>query len=286
MTVSPPALSGVGVWSAELRFGKPDDIVELAAELESLGYTALWIPDIGGPVFEALDLLLDSTAAVTVATGILNIWPHSPPDVGAWWNQLPADRQARIMLGLGVSHAALIGEAWSKPIATMNAYLDGLDAEGVPASSRCLAALGPRMLDVSRRRSVGAHPYLVTPEYTAIAREALGEAKLYVEQGFVLETDPDLARAAARGALEHYCGLPNYANNWKRLGFTDDDIETRSDHLVDALVVWGDADAVRVRIDAHMQAGADHVCIQALAGSGTMTAREMLQALAPNSPAR
>ncbi len=273
-------LSGIGVWSGELRFGDPGEIAASAAELEALGYTALWIPDIGGPVLDALDILLGATTTATAATGILNIWKQEPADIGTWWAGLSDDHRARIMLGLGVSHGPLIGETWGKPLATMNAFLDQLDDVSVPAERRCLAALGPKMLDLSRRRSDGAHPYLVTPEHTATAREILGSGGLYVEQGVVLSTDPEVARTAARGALEHYCLLPNYVNNWKRLGFTDDDVDTRSDRLIDALFAWGDDTAIRERVEAHRQAGADHVCIQAVGVPG-MSAQDTWRALAP-----
>ena len=223
----------------------------------------LWIPDVGGPVFEALDRLLDATTSIVVATGILNVWAHAPEETSTWWDGLDEGRRRRVMLGLGVSHAARIGETWGRPLAVMNDYLDALDAGGVPAARRCLAALGPRMLALARDRSAGAHTYLVTAEHTAEARTILGSSGLFVEQGVVLDTDPATARDVARG-LARYMSLPNYSNNWKRLGFTDEDIESTSDRLVDALVAWGDADAIRASIDAHFAAGADHVCIQVI----------------------
>jgi len=277
------ALAGTGVWSAELRYGDPAEATDVAAELESLGYTGLWIPDVGGPVFEALDRLLDATSTVTVATGVLNIWQQTPADVISWWQTLPGHRRDRTLLGLGVSHGPLIGERWSRPIAAMNEFLDALDAGGVPAERLCLAALGPKMLELARNRTAGAHPYLVTPEHTERARTAVGDAALYVEQGVVLETDPDVARATARAALEIYCTLPNYVNSWKRLGFTDDDVSTRSDRLVDALFAWGDADSINARVDEHRQAGADHVCIQVLVAPGGTPLRDAWRALAPQT---
>jgi probable F420-dependent oxidoreductase len=274
-------LTGTGIWSTELRYGEPAEIADAAAELESLGYTGLWIPDVGGPLFEAVDRLLDATSTVTVATGVLNVWQQTPAEVARWWNTSPGERRDRVLLGLGVSHAPFIGERWRRPLATMNEFLDTLDANGVPADRRCLAALGPKMLELARRRSSGAHPYLVTPEHTERARAALGDAALYVEQGVVLETDPDTARRVAREMLAIYCGLPNYVNNWKRLGFTDDDVAGPSDRLIDALFAWGDRDAIDARIDAHRQAGADHVCIQVLAAPGGVSTREAWRALAP-----
>jgi probable F420-dependent oxidoreductase len=141
------------------------------------------------------------------------------------------------------------------------------------------------MLAVARDRSAGAHPYLVTPRHTAEARSILGSGGLFVEQGVVLETDPGTARGVARAVLEHSMGLPNYTNNWKRLGFTERDIETRSDRLVDALIAWGDVDAIRERVAAHVEAGADHVCIQVLGASPDGMPRAAWRALAPRSGA-
>ncbi|NLA34554.1 MAG: TIGR03620 family F420-dependent LLM class oxidoreductase [Actinobacteria bacterium] len=265
-------LQGIGIWSSELRYGDPSEVAESAAELEALGFTALWVPDVGGPVYESLDNLLAATSTTTVATGILNVWKHDSASVGEWWPTVaPADR-ARVLLGLGVSHGPFIGEKWTKPLATMRSYLDDLDAmgdNGPPIDQRCVAALGPKMLELAAQRTAGACPYLVTPDHTAIAREALGDGGLFVEQGFILERDPLTARTIARESLDHYFGLPNYANNWKRLGFTDDDVESRSDRLIDALVVWGDVDAVGARVEEHFAAGADHVCLQSIAPFGT-----------------
>jgi probable F420-dependent oxidoreductase len=268
--MSEAAVGGVGVWWSELRYGDTAVIASKAADVESLGYSAMWIPDIGGKqsVMSAVDVLLGATERVTVATGILNVWMQTPVEVCAWWTGLPGDQRDRVLLGIGVSHGPFIGEKWERPLAVMGEYLDGLDAGSVPQERRCLAALGPKMLELARDRSAGAHPYLVTPEHTAEARSILGDAGLFVEQGVILDTDADRARSTARQGLEHYFGLPNYVNTWKRLGFTDDDVATRSDRLIDALVAWGDVDAVKERIEAHRAAGADHVCIQVIAPLG------------------
>lgn len=276
-------LQGIGIWSNELRFGDPAEAADSAAELDSLGFTALWIPDVGGPVFDALDHLLANTTTTTVATGILNVWMHEPGAVGAWWSGLDDGVRSRVLLGLGVSHRLIIGEEWVKPRAKMRSYLDGIDALGEDSPPRdrlCLAALGPRMLELSATRTGGACPYLVTPEHTAQAREILGDGGLFVEQGFMLESDAETARGIARDAIAVYFDLPNYANNWKRLGFTDDDIASRSDRLVDALVAWGDVDAVAKRCDEHFAAGADHVCLQALVPPGA-SVRDAWRAVAP-----
>jgi probable F420-dependent oxidoreductase len=278
-------LTGTGLWSFELRHHDPGEVADAAAELESLGYSAVWIPDIGGDVFTPLEHLLASTSTMTIATGILNIWMHTAAEVAEWRAGLADDRRERFLLGIGISHAPLIdpqpGMSWERPLATTRAYLDALDLGGVPVDARCVAALGPKMLELARDRSAGAHPYLVTPEHTALARGILGDAGLYVEQGVVFETDPAIARDIARQALAGYCGLPNYVNNWKRLGLTDDDVERRSDRLVDALVVWGDADTIATRVQEHRDAGADHVCIQVLNAPGAPMNRTAWRELAP-----
>jgi probable F420-dependent oxidoreductase len=172
--------------------------------------------------------------------------------------------------------------SWERPLATTRAYLDAMDEAGIPVDARCVAALGPKMLRLARDRSAGAHPYLVTPDHTATARDVLGhDALLAVEQGVVLDSDADAARATARQALSIYATLPNYVNNWKRLGFTDEDAESLSDRLVDALVAWGDVDAVAERVQAHRDAGADHVCVQLIAAPGAPVDRAAWRRLAP-----
>ncbi len=177
------------------------------------------------------------------------------------------------LFGLGVSHRPLIDRVnepgtYQKPIETMASYLDGLDAAPVPLAPqhRVIAALGPRMLELARACSAGTHPYLVTPELTHRARDGIGPDRLVAsEQAVVLETDPRKARDIGRVHLEGYLGLPNYTNNWKRQGFTDDDLaDGGSDRLVDALVVWGDEATIAARVQEHRDAGADHVCIQVL----------------------
>lgn len=277
------SLSGIGVWSSELRYADPTEIAEAAGELDSLGYTALWIPDAGGPVFESLDRLLDATSTATIATGVLNVWRHDVSEVTQWWGSLSHVRRDRFMLGVGVSHAPMIGEQWGRPLAVMNDFIDALDAGGVPAAHRCLAALGPNMIELAGRRTSGAHPYLVTPDHTAQTRVALGQSGLYVEQGVVLERDATTARGIARAALETYCRFPNYVNNWKRMGFTDEDIASRSTRLVDGLFAWGDRDSIWERVDAHHAAGADHVCIQVLKAPGQNAPRDAWRALAPST---
>ena len=274
-------LKGLGVWSAELRYGDAAQITPAAAELESLGYTALWVPDMGGSTFDALDLLLQATTTITVASGILNIWDYTPRDVAQWWHTLSATSQERLLLGVGVSHGRVVGEKWVKPLATMVTYLDGLEREGVPLSQVCVAALGPKMLELAGSRTAGAHPYFVSPEHTAGARKALGDGLLAVEQGVVLDLDVAGARELARPFVKGYGSLPNYANNWKRLGFTDDDITAGSDELVDAMVACGDEAVIAERIAAQFTAGADHVCVQVITPQGSPLPLDAWRRLAP-----
>ncbi len=277
-----PQVGRVGVWSMELRFGETAAIDEAAVELDALGYGALWIPGgIDDAVLGDVDRLLSKTQKIVIGTGIINIWKQEAADVAAWWKGQSAERQARVWLGIGVSHGPLIGEDWMKPIAKTRAWLDAAAAAGLPADAMCVAALGPQMLALARERTGGAHPYLVTPDHTAAARAILGAGKqLAPEQGVVLESDPATARAMARGALEHYTRLPNYANNWRRYGFTEEDIATVSDRLVDGLFAWGGPEQIAARVTAHHDAGADHVCIQAVSATGLDGARKAWRALA------
>ena len=265
-------LSGTGVWSGQLRYGDAAESADAAAELEALGYSALWLPDVGGDLFAAVENCLAATETTTVATGILNLWMHEPQDTAAEYTRLVGDHGERFLVGIGVSHGPLIdsGEPgrYRRPLARTERYLDELDGQSptVPAPNRVLAALGPKMLDLAGRKAAGTHPYNVMPEHTAVARQALGPAKLVApEQAVVLETNAEVARATARKFLATYLALPNYANNWFRMGFEPEDAEHGgTDRLVDALVAWGDEDTVARRVQAHRDAGADHVCIQVL----------------------
>jgi probable F420-dependent oxidoreductase len=266
-------LAGVGVWSGELRRHEDDgERREAAAELEELGYATLWVPGgAGGPVFHDVNVLLDATREVSVATGILNIWRHDPEETAAERAELDDAYEGRFLLGLGVSHAPIIDE-YAKPLTAMRDYLDSLDAAApsVPKEERVLAALGPKMLELARDRSAGAHPYLGTAEHTRRAREVLGaDALLAPELGVILENDERRAREVARFQLGRYMQLPNYVNNWRRLGYGDDDLANGgSDRLIDDLIGWGDVEAIAERIEEHFDAGADHVCIQVLRREG------------------
>ena len=266
-------LQGTGIWSGGLRYGDQGRAAEHAAELEELGFSALWIPDVGGDLWSPLANLLGATSKVTIATGILNVWMHTPEETAAQHASLTEKFGRRFLCGLGISHKPFIDRvkspgAYDKPVATMASYLDGLDAAEVPLAreDRVIAALGPKMLGLARERAAGTHPYLVTPELTANAREGIGPDGLVAsEQAVVLETDPAKARAIGRTHLAGYLALPNYANNWKRQGFTDDDTANGgSDRLVDALVAWGDESAIAARVQQQRDAGANHVCLQIL----------------------
>jgi probable F420-dependent oxidoreductase len=279
-------LAGVGVWSSQLRYGDAGEAAEAAAELDELGFTALWIPDVGGPVFDSVGQLLSSTKQVVIATGILNLWMHEPADVAASYAALTAKHGERFLLGIGVSHAPLIDSKepglYRKPLAATRAYLDAIDAteQPVPVCNRVLAALGPKMLELSATRSRGAHPYLVTPDHTRYAREHLGDGPLLLpEQTVLLTSDRDEARAVGTDWLRSYLALPNYANNLLRSGFSEEDVSSVSDRLFDAIIAWGDEDAVLARVNEHLAAGADHVCVQVLTADPREFPREQWRRL-------
>ncbi|OHV33325.1 MULTISPECIES: TIGR03620 family F420-dependent LLM class oxidoreductase [Pseudofrankia] len=264
-------LSGVGVWSQELHYGDPGEASEAAAELEELGFTALWIPDMGGALFAAVDRLLAATQRTVVATGVLSLWNHAPADAAKAHASLSAVHGDRFLLGIGVSHAIAVDMAepgrYQRPLTAMSEFLDGLDAEDppVPVDQRVLAALGPKMVALAGSRARGAHPYLVTPEHTSRVREALGSQALVLpEQTVILCADADEAHAIGGAWLRGYLSLPNYANSLLRLGFSADEVTSVSDRVFDAMIAWGDEEAIMRRVDEHRAAGADHVTLQVL----------------------
>jgi len=280
-------LSGVGIWSSQLRYGNATESAEAASELEELGFTALWIPDVGGPVLDSVGNLLASTKHTIIATGILNLWMHEASDVAARYASLTKTHGERFLLGIGCSHAPLIDSKepgrYRKPLAATRAFLDAIDAteQPVPVANRVLAALGPKMLELSATRARGAHPYLVTPDHTRQAREVLGEGPLLLpEQTVLLTADRAEARAIGTDWLRAYLALPNYANNLLRSGFTQDDLDSVSDRLFDAIIAWGNQDAILQRVNEHRQAGADHVCVQALTADPREFPREQWRRLA------
>ena len=270
-------LRPVGLWTFHLDLQPVGRARQVVAELDELGYAAVWLPDALGrdPMVHAA-LLLEASTHIVVATGIANIWNRTPMAMAAAQRTLTSAFPDRFLLGLGVSHApmveGLLGERYERPLTKMRAYLDAMDAapsmvdKSSTQPTRVLAALGPRMLRLAAERAAGAHPYAVPVEHTAVARQTLGTGPLLcVEQAAVIQTDPDVARAAARAAMAIYLSLPNYTNNLRRLGFGDTDLEAGgSDRLIDALVAWGDVDAVVERVRAHQAVGADHVCVQVL----------------------
>ena len=270
-------LGAFGVWTFQLDILQAARMQETAAELEELGYSALWYGEATGR--EALTkagLLLAGTKRIVVATGIANIYGRDPVTMAAGQKTLAEAYPNRFLLGLGVSHIPLVeklrGHRYEKPVPAMRAYLEAMDQapyQAVPPGSklpRVLAALGPLMLKLSAERADGAHPYNSTPEHTKQARQLLGpDPYLCPEQAVILETDPAKARAIARKFLAIYLGLPNYTNNFLRLGFQESDISGGgSDKLIDAVVAWGDLKTTLNRIREHHSAGADHVCIQVL----------------------
>jgi probable F420-dependent oxidoreductase len=283
-------LGRIGIWSRELRYN-PDRGARAAAaaELEDLGYAAIFIPDAGGDVLGDVEHLLAATRRMPFATGILNIWLHDPAEVASGYADLVARFGPRFLLGLGSSHAPLVESAlrvpYARPYSKMVDYLDALDGAvtPVPAEMRMLAALGPRMLSLARARAAAAHPYLVPPEHTAAARQALGPGILLApEQAVVLGTDPRLGRERARAFVNDYLALPNYVRNLRRLGFTDDDLDGQaSDRLVDALVAHGDEEAIAARVRAHHDAGADHVCVYVFGGGDEALPLDAWRRLAP-----
>jgi probable F420-dependent oxidoreductase len=283
-------LGRVGIWSRELRYN-PDRGARAAAaaELEDLGYSAIFIPDAGGDVLGAVEHLLAATRRIPVATGVLNIWMHDPAEVAARRAGIVARFGSRFLLGLGNSHAPLVESAlrgpYTRPYSRMLEYLDALDSAGapVPAAGRMLAALGPRMLSLARDRAGAAHPYLVPPRYTALARRALGPGTVLApEQAVLLDADPRRGRERARAFVSDYLALPNYVRNLRRLGFTDHDFSSGgSDRLVDALVARGDEEAIAHRVRAHHEAGADHVCMYVIGGAGEELKLEAWRRLAP-----
>ncbi|MEV6834229.1 LLM class F420-dependent oxidoreductase [Streptomyces sp. NPDC051133] len=255
-----------GIWNVGLRAEDPARSAELgeaAAELEELGYGAVWLG--GSSAARHAVPLLKTTGTLTVGTSIQSIWQYDAGTSAAAFAEVEAAHPGRFLLGLGVSHAKL-ADQYRRPYSALVAYLDALDTAGVPADRRVLAALGPKTLELARDRAAGAVPYLVTPEHTARAREILGAGPLLApELKVVLETDPARARSLARGALAMYLALPNYTANFLRNGFTEDDLaDGGSDRLVDAVFAWGDDSRVRDRIDTFHRAGADHVALQVI----------------------
>lgn len=267
-------LGRLGVWAGGpwLERARGAEAARAAAALEQLGYAAIWRSGGFEPSLSAAFAgLLAATRRLVVASGIVSIWHTAPAAAAAGAAALEQAHPGRFLLGLGVSHAHLVertGQRYEHPCRRMGAYLDALDRDPrpVPSDRRVLAALGPRMLRLAGRRALGAHPYFVPVEHTRRARVVLGPGPLLApEQAAVLETDPALARQIARTHASVYLAAPNYVRNLRRLGVDAADLASGgSDALVDRLVAWGSAEAVAARVRAHLDAGADHVCVQLL----------------------
>ncbi len=254
-------LGKYGLWR-----GWPGLDAQIAAEVEALGYGAIWIGGSPRGDLKIAESLLAATERIVVATSIVNMWSTPASEVGPSYRRLAEAYPDRFLLGVGIGHPEAVKE-YRKPYATMVEYLDALDAEKVPRHGRALAALGPRALRLSADRTWGTLPYLTTPEHTRQAREALGPGPLVApEQKVVVDTDAQRARSIGRPVVATpYLKLRNYTSNLLRLGWTEDDIaDDGSDALIDALVAHGDAATVAGRLAAHLDAGADHVAVQVL----------------------
>jgi probable F420-dependent oxidoreductase len=266
----------VGVWQGVLDQQPSSRVRELVGEIESMGWPTLWVPEATGrDAFVSSSVILGATTRLNVATGIAQVHARDPMAMANAQRTIFEAYDGRFLLGIGVSHAPIIEKMrkqdYVKPFSMMESYLAAMAEAPFTAVGPSeqpplvLAALGPKMLELAAKAAQGAHPYFVPPEHTALARQIMGpEALLAPEQMVLLETDAGRAREIARKVMKTYLRLPNYTNNLRRLGYGDDDLSGPSDRLVDAIVAWGDEDAVVARVKAHHDAGADHVCVQHL----------------------
>ncbi|MHB8612936.1 MAG: LLM class F420-dependent oxidoreductase [Candidatus Dormibacteraceae bacterium] len=286
-------LGPIGIWTSTLDAQPAAEAQEAARELERLGYAAIWFGEsVRREAFSNAGILLAATSRIVVATGIANIYARDALTMSAGQKTLAEAYPARFLLGIGVSHQPNVeevrGHVYGRPVATMRAYLEAMSTapyQSVQPPERpatVLAALGPNMLKLAAERTDGAHPYFVPVEHTRRARAILGpDAVLAPEQAVVLETDPARARAVARGHTQTYLRLPNYANNLRRLGYSEADLSgSGTDRLVDDVVAWGDLDRVSSRIRSHLEAGANHVLVQVLAKDLRALPMEAWKALA------
>jgi probable F420-dependent oxidoreductase len=286
-------LGRVGIWTSHLDVQPIERLRAVAAELEQLGWGTLWCWEVFGR--EALTnagLLLCATRRMVIGTGIASIWARDPAAMAAAQRTLAEAYPGRFVLGIGVSHAPIVdarGHRYQRPLDRMRGYLDAMDAapwQGPPMSEqppRVLAALGPRMLELAAERSAGALLYNATPEVTAAARSVVGaEPLLAVEQAVLVEEDPAAARGVGREFIAFYLTLPNYTRAWERAGFGPGEwADGGSDRLVDAMVAWGGPEAIAERVRAHLDAGADHVCLQVLGADADGVPMTGWRALAP-----
>ena len=261
-------LGRIGIWTSYRPFGI-ERAPEAAKLVEQLGYGAWWVG--GSPHVADIRPILDATTRLVGATGILNVWSNEPGEAAAADAALRAGFPGRVMLGIGIGHPEATSD-YRRPLTAMRAFLDGLDASPSPppVGERCLAALSPKMLDLARERTAGTHSYFVPVEHTRSARERLGPGALVApEVACVVDTDPVRAKAVAREYAKLYLGLRNYTQNLRRWGFTEADLAGGgSDRLIDAVVPQGSAGQIAEVIRAHLDAGADHVCLQPLGEKG------------------
>ena len=287
-------LKKIGVWAA-LDGLSAAEAAAFAKRVEGWGYGALWMPEAAGrEVLSAAAWLLANTTTLVIASGIANIYARDALAAASAQKGLNEQSGGRFLLGLGVSHMPLVKDLrqheYGKPVPTMRAYLQAMAAapyKSIPPLSppkTVLAALGPKMLELAAELADGAHPYNVPPQHTRDARSIMGKDKfLCVEQAVLLESDAAQARAIGRKFLSLYLGLPNYVNNWRRLGLTDSDFAAGgSDRLIDTVIAWGDEKAIRRRLEEHWQAGADHICVQPI-GATHLPDERVLSLLAPGT---
>jgi probable F420-dependent oxidoreductase len=253
-------LGRIGIWHGQNKGG-----TGVVAEIEALGYGAFWLG--GSPSVQQARAYVEASRTIPVITGILNVWSHDPADVAREHAQLTTDHPDRFLLGIGIGHPEATSD-YTKPLTTMRTFLDGLDAAEtpVPKDERLIAALGPKMLDLAKERTLGTHPYFIDPQHTRYARERVGAGTLVApEVAVVVEEDPETARKLAREYAALYLGLSNYTKNLLNFGYTEQDIaDGGSDRLIDAVIPHGSAERIAEAIQAHFEAGADHVCLQPL----------------------
>lgn len=269
-------LGRVGLWTFDLDMQPMSIAQDAVRRIEEMGFRTVWVPEaVGREPFASTSMLLSASKKLILATGIASLHARTAMTMQAGWKTVTEAFPDRFVLGIGVSHQPMVegvhGNAYDKPYSTMVKYLDAMDrglffgAAPTTEPRRMLAALGPKMLKLAAERSMGAHPYFVPVEHTVIARETLGpDALLAPEQVVIFETDPAKARQIARQYMSTYLALPNYTNNLRRLGWAEDDITGASDKLVDAICAWGTTEQAVARVKAHLDAGANHVCVQVL----------------------
>ncbi len=256
-----PSLGRVGFWR-----GGPLLTPELASAVERLGYGTIWIGGSPDADLAIAEQLLDATESVTIATGIVNIWKSPAKEVAASFHRLEKTHPGRFLLGVGIGHRESLGDQYQKPYSALVSYLDTLDVEGVPVQRRVISALGPRTLALSAKRAAGTHPYMTTPAHTRFAREAVGDKVLVApEQRLVPSTDTAAARETARKFLARYLSLSNYRRTLESHGFTAEELDHgATDAAVDALAPYGGPAELASAVQGHLDAGADHVCVQLL----------------------